>query len=363
MRGLRLSKSNRVNSVVDDGIANGTFPGAVVLTETKGKVSRALVRGDRQVQPSREAMTADTLFDLASLTKPLATAPLVLLVAEREGIDLGDPLGRYVPEVRAESRGLTLRQLLLHTSGLPPVPDLYTAFDAGRVDAEAAERLLLSRGPSRAPGTEVVYSCTGYQLLGLCLRRVTGTRLRDLFREIVAGPLGLAEDLLFNPPEPGRCAATEYCAWRGRWIRGEVHDENSWCLGGDAGNAGLFGTAAAVLRWLDVLAADERFALMRRSHTDGLNRRRALGFMMHDAEAPVGPGYSPQSFGHTGFTGTSVWVEPAVALRVVALTNRVHLGRAETQPKLEALRRALHEAALSAAARPASRTTTRPGRP
>jgi CubicO group peptidase (beta-lactamase class C family) len=183
-------------------------------------------------------------------------------------------------------------------------------------------------------------------MLGLFLRRVTGRRLRDLFRDLVAAPLGVAGDLLFNPPDPRRCAPTELCKWRGRWIRGEVHDENCWCLGGDAGNAGLFGTAAAVLRWLDALAADERFEAMRRSFTDGLNRRRALGFMMHDAEAPVGPSYSSESFGHTGFTGTSVWVEPAARLRVVALTNRVHLGRAETADKLVAWRRALHEAAL-----------------
>ncbi len=346
-RQLSKTRASGIEAVVEGGIANGTFPGAVVLVEKKKKVALSLVRGDRQVQPSREAMTADTLFDLASLTKPLATAPLVLTVAAAEGIDLGSPLGRFVPEVCAESRPLTLQQLLLHTAGLPPVPDLYQAFpDAGAVDREAAERLLLSRGPSRAPGTEVVYSCTGYQLLGVFLRRVTGRRLGELFRSLIAEPRRLADDLLFNPPDAGRCATTEYCSWRRRWIRGEVHDENSWCLGADAGNAGLFGTAAAVLRWLGVLAREERFAAMRVSQTDGLNRRRALGFMMHDAEAQVGPLYSRESFGHTGFTGTSVWVEPAAALRVVALTNRVHLGRAETQSKLEAFRRALHEAVL-----------------
>lgn len=337
--------TDTVEDVVEQGIADGTFPGAVVLIEKKGKVALSVVRGDRQVQPVREPMTADTLFDLASLTKPLATAPLTLLVAA-QGIDLDSPLGRYLPGVCADSRDLTLRQLLLHTSGLPAVPDLYTAFpDAAAVDRDAAERLLLSRRPLGRPGAEVVYSCTGYQLLGLFLRRVTGLPLRELFRTVVAEPLGAA-DLLFNPPEAGRCAATERCPWRGRWIRGEVHDENAWCLGGDAGNAGLFGTAAAVLRLLGVLAAADQFRPMRASFTDGLNRRRAVGFMMHDAEAAVGPLYSSDSFGHTGFTGTSVWVEPAAELTVVTLTNRVHLGRAETQDKLVAFRRALHEAAL-----------------
>jgi CubicO group peptidase (beta-lactamase class C family) len=341
---LSKSRADGVAAVVDEGIANGAFPGVVVMVEKKGKLVFSLVRGDRQVQPAREPMTSDTLFDLASLTKPLATAPLVLLVAAREGIDLDSVLGRFLPGVCPESGALTLRQLLLHTGGLPPVPDLYKAFpDATAVDREAAERLLLSRRPERAPGTEVVYSCTGYQLLGLWLRRMTGKRLSQLFASLAA-PAGLARDLLFNPPDPGRCAATELCGWRKRWIRGEVHDENSWCLGGDAGNAGLFGTAAAVLRRLDVLAADDLFAPMRRSFTDGLNRRRAVGFMMHDAEAPVGPLYGSDSFGHTGFTGTSVWVEPPSQLRVVALTNRVHFGRAETQPKLQAFRLALHQA-------------------
>ncbi len=335
-----------VEAVVEQGIVDGTFPGAVVLIEKKGKVALSVVRGDRQIEPVREPMSPDTLFDLASLTKPLATAPLALLVAA-QGIDLDGRLGRYLPGLCAESRDLTLRQLLLHTSGLAAVPDLYTAFaDPTAVDREAAERLLLSRRPQRPPGTEVVYSCTGYQLLGLLLRRVTGLPLGELFRTVIAEPLGLARELLFNPPEPGRCAATERCPWRGRWIRGEVHDENSWCLGGEAGNAGLFGTAAAVLRLLGVLAEADQFRQMRTSFTDGLNRRRAIGFMMHDAEAPVGPLFSRDSFGHTGFTGTSVWVEPAAELSVVALTNRVHLGRAGTQEKLVAFRRALHEAAL-----------------
>ncbi len=346
---MSKSRADGITAVVDEGIANGTFPGAVVLVEKKGRAVISLARGDRQVQPAREPMTADTLFDLASLTKPLATAPLVLLVAAREGIGLDSALGSRLPGVCAESGALTLRELLLHTGGLPPVPNLYKAFDASSVDRDEAERLLLSRRPERAPGSEVVYSCTGYQLLGLWLRRVTGKSLRELFREKVAAPLGLADDLLFNPPDSSRCATTELCGWRKRWMRGEVHDENSWCLGGDAGNAGLFGTAAAVLRRLEELASDDLFAPMRRSFTDGLNRRRAVGFMMHDAEAPVGPLYSSDSFGHTGFTGTSVWVEPAAALRVVALTNRVHLGRAETDTKLKAFRVALHEAALAAA--------------
>jgi CubicO group peptidase (beta-lactamase class C family) len=304
-------------------------------------------------------MTGDTLFDLASLTKPLATAPLVLAVCARKGIDLDSSLGRFVSGLDPATSGVSLRRLLLHTAGLPPVPNLYTLFpDAAKADAGVAERALLSRRPQAPPGSEVIYSCTGYQLLGLFLRRVTGRRLRDLFQSLVAGRCGL-EDLLFCPPPSlrSRTAATEYCPWRKRWIRGEVHDENCWCLGGDAGNAGLFGTAEAVLRLLSLFASGgtvggkqvldaSALRFMTVCQTEGLNRRRAAGFMMHDAEAPVGPGYSAVSYGHTGFTGTSVWVEPRLDLKVVALTNRVHFGRSETEEKIRSFRLRLHEAVL-----------------
>jgi CubicO group peptidase (beta-lactamase class C family) len=348
-----------IETVVEQGIVNGTFPGAVVLIEKDGRIVYSIAMGDRQIFPAAEAMTADTLFDLASLTKPLATAPLVLKVCSQEGIDLESLLARYVPEANSATGAVSLRQLLLHTAGLPPVPGLYTEFpDPTTVEPRAAEGLLLARRPESPPGRGVVYSCTGYQLLGVFLRRVTGRRVGELFRTFLSGPCGL-EDLFFCPPSQmrGRTAPTEHCPWRGRWIRGEVHDENCWCLGGDAGNAGLFGTAGAVVRLLSTLVSPGRSGktaplrepetrLMTTCLTPGLNRRRAVGFMMHDSEAPVGPRYSQDSFGHTGFTGTSVWVEPRRDLKVVALTNRVHLGREETQEGLTTFRIRLHEAVL-----------------
>lgn len=343
--------------IIEEGISDGTFPGAVVLVEKAGRTVLSVVRGNRQLQPVREPMTEDTLFDLASLTKPLATAPMVLALCDREGIELSSSLGRFLPELCPEAAAITILQALLHTGGLPPVPDLYREFpDAGSADPAAAERLLLSRRPTTKAGTEVVYSCTGYQLLGLFLKRVGGRRLRDLFRSLAAEPCGLT-DLEFSPEGEARrrAAATERCPWRGRWIRGEVHDENSWCLGGDAGNAGLFGTASSVLRWLSVFSRggvlggvrvlpEPGVRLMRTCLTEGMNRRRAVGFMMHDAEAPVGPLYGADSFGHTGFTGTSVWTEPSLDLRVVLLTNRVHLGRAGTDVKMREFRLRLHGA-------------------
>jgi serine-type D-Ala-D-Ala carboxypeptidase len=346
-----------IAGIVEEGVEDGTFPGAVVLVEKDRHTVLAVVRGERQVHPAREPMTADTLFDLASLTKPLATAPLVLAVCGREGIDLSSRLERFLPELPLDTGEITILQALLHTGGLPPVPDLYTQFpESDRVDPAAAERLLLSRRPQTKAGAEVIYSCTGYQLLGLFLKRVTGLRVGELFRTLIAEPCGIT-DLLFRPgaEDRRRAAATEWCAWRKRWIRGEVHDENSWCLGGDAGNAGLFGTGSAVLRWISVFCtggvldcvrvlSESAVRLMRTCLTEGMNRRRAVGFMMHDAEAPVGPLYGADSFGHTGFTGTSVWIEPSLDLRVVTLTNRVHLGREGTAPKIVDFRLRLHEA-------------------
>ena len=346
-----------IEALVDAEIEKGSFPGIVLLVEKADNLLYSLVKGFRQYHPARERMSADTLFDLGSITKPLSTALLTLKVCEQEHILLERKIRDFIPEIAPESGEITLLQLLLHTGGLPPDPYIYREFpDPLHIDHERAVRKLLAIVPDRPPGTELIYSCTGYLLLGRFLERVTGIRLEKLFQRMVADSCRI-DDLFFNPQGPSRrlAAATEFCSWRKRWMRGEVHDENCCCLGGDAGNAGLFGTARSVLELLSVftlevsvkgvqLLSPSGVRQMSSCLTQGMSSRRSIGFLMQDERSPAGPKFSQSSFGHTGFTGTSIWIEPEKQLKIITLTNRVHLGREATDLKIKEFRRKIHSA-------------------
>jgi CubicO group peptidase (beta-lactamase class C family) len=346
-----------IETLVDGEIAKGTFPGIVLLVEKANILRYSLVKGFRQTFPTQEIMTEDTIFDLGSITKPLATAVLVLQLCEQEGIDLERKIGDFIPEIAPASGEITLLQLLLHTGGLPPDPLLYKELpDDQSVDRDRAVAKLLAIVPDKPPGTEVIYSCTGYLLLGQFLERTTNGSLDKLFREMIADT-GRVGDLFFHPPAEARprIAATEFCSWRKRWIRGEVHDENCFCVGGAGGNAGLFGTARSVLRLVSIFTTEgclegvrilSPAGVRRMSNclTQGMNSRRSIGFHMQDDNSPVGANFSRSSFGHTGFPGTSIWIEPEKQLKIITLTNRVHLGREATDLKIKEFRRNIHSA-------------------
>lgn len=350
-----------IEDLVDAAIEKGSFPGIVLLVEKAGKLAYALAKGFRQYHPLQTAIAADTLFDLGSITKPLATALLTLHLCEQEHIRLEKEIREFIPEIAPQSGQITLLQLLLHTGGLPPDPFLHKKFSGEKsVDRNLAAQQLLAIVPDRPPGREVIYSCTGYLLLGQFLERVTNTRLSKLFQTTVTDRCGIA-DLLFHPPQQirSRIAATEYCPWRKRWICGEVHDENSYCLGGDGGNAGLFGTAGSVLELLSIFSSEGQVKGVRLLSpsgvrqmssclTQGMSTRRSIGFLMKDDSSPVGPEFSQSSFGHTGFPGTSIWMEPAKQLKIVTLTNRVHLGRETTDLKIKEFRKTIHSAIYQA---------------
>ncbi|MDP3177621.1 MAG: serine hydrolase domain-containing protein [Spirochaetaceae bacterium] len=318
---------------------------------------------------------ADSLFDLASLTKPLCTAILAMRAREAGLFPLDATLGSILPESAA--RDVPLGAILAHAGGLQAGPALErhfpdaSAFEPARPGHAAravatAERELLSLAPVEPRGRRVEYSCTGYMLLGLALRLIAGKGLSELFRDQIATPLDLGDAAFLPPPElRPRIAATELCPWRGRRLRGEVHDESAFCVGGAAGNAGLFAT----LRDLRAIAAiflnggrgdggadgkpgvrilsEESVRLMTVCAAEGLGRRRALGFAMHDDETQDGPSWPAAAFGHTGYTGTSVFVEPGRRLLAIALTNRVYYGRESTATAMSAFRKELHGEALA----------------
>jgi CubicO group peptidase (beta-lactamase class C family) len=303
------------------------------------------------------ALDGGELWDLASVTKPIVGLA-VMALAERGALDLGDRVGRHLPRFRdGDKVELTVRQLLAHTSGLPGGVPLYRDHPTRQALLDAIGRL-----PLRArPGVRVEYSSQGFMLLGLIAEAAAGRPLDELVDRLVCAPLGMT-GTRFNPDAEGRAraVATEDCAWRGRVVTGEVHDENAVVLGGIAGHAGLFAPLADMERLGRALAGGARavlrpetFALMTACHTEGLGPRRALAWQGQDPDgSPVGQSFGPGAYGHTGFTGTSVWTDPGTGRYAVLLTNRVHPTR--TARGIEPLRRAFHDRAAGLPSPPAA---------
>ncbi|GAB3147812.1 serine hydrolase domain-containing protein [Amycolatopsis stemonae] len=279
-------------------------------------------------------------WDLASVTKPV-TGLVVAALAERGALSFDDPLPEFLPAYAGTDKAsITVRQLLTHTSGLPGGTPLWREFPT----REALLEAIRVTPPAGVPG-EVEYSSQGFILLGLIASAAAGAPLDRLVADLVTTPAGLSRTT-FGPV--GAAVATEDCAWRGRVVTGEVHDENAVVLGGICGHAGLFAPLADVERLGRILAGGaspllkpETHAEMIACHTRG--PRRGLAWQGLDVPgSPVGTALQPDSYGHTGFTGTSLWVEPSRGRYYVLLTNRVHPSR---DRDVSAVRRAFHDAA------------------
>lgn len=341
-----------------EAIAQGVFPGGVFAISCGSPSARqTVIKAYGQLWAAglgpahHPAMTADVLFDLASLTKPLATV-LGILCLKRQGLlrlhdSLADLLGPAVP---ADKCAITLTQLLQHCSGLPAHRPYFEGLRALPVEArrEAILSLVLAEPLLSPPGEKVVYSDLGYILLGRIIEAVARQALDGFVAQRVYAPLGLETQIAFNPlgsprfRQGSRFAPTEACPWRQRILQGEVHDDNAHTLGGVAGHAGLFGTAAAVLsltRFLLDLSKGrvEHPCLGQRELVEAIRRcgppgsTWGLGFDTPSAQqSSAGDLLSRQSFGHLGYTGTSFWCDPERDLSVVLLTNRVHPSRDNT---------------------------------
>lgn len=288
----------------------------------------------------------DTRYDLASVTKPF-TAWAAARLAARGELDLHAPLDTLLPEARGTALGRsTLDALLSHRAGLAPWRALFHGLDASCAGSSGAReeilRALLREVP--APDGRAVYSDLGYILAGAALARATGLALDALLaRE------SLGESLRFGPVDPEGCAPTERCAWRGAVLRGVVHDENCFALGGVAGHAGLFGTARALcargVATLDALREGAPWARAMLAPREGGTHR--LGWDTRSATgSSAGARMGPSTFGHLGFTGTSLWCDPDAEVAVALLTNRVHPTRAGDG--IRALRPAVHDAVMDA---------------
>jgi uncharacterized protein YbbC (DUF1343 family)/CubicO group peptidase (beta-lactamase class C family) len=358
--GMSAARLAEMDAVIAQSIARKEMPGAVVLVGRRGRVVWRKAYGARAVEPTREQMTADTIFDLASLTKVVATATSIMILVERGQVRLSDPLTRYIPEFKDEGRErVTVEHLLTHRAGFAPDFDLaqqWSGYD------EAIRRLSFERLRS-APGARFVYSDLGFIALGEVVRKASGMPLDEFARKNIYEPLGMRETG-FKPspvlrpriaPTEKRRSQENYLGSNAgslskdegeRWLRGEVHDPTSFRMGGVAGHAGLFSTAddlaiycqmilnggeyggVRILSPLGVAAMTRPRAVAEDGSARGLGWDVASSFSSNRGDL-----FTPGSFGHTGFTGTSLWIDPATQTFVVFLSNRVHPdGKGDVTP-------------------------------
>lgn len=357
--------------MLEQAVADGVFPGAVLAVRHSLAETWLVSVGHLSWHPSSQAVTPSTIYDLASLTKPLATVTAVaLLIQEGRGL-LEDPIETWLPELEGTAIGsATVRHLLTHSSGLPAWRGFYERLSPTavlpsssqeRAVAEARMLQLIGQEPLLYQrDSRSLYSDLGFMLLGMAIERKVEMPLDHYVQRHVAEPTGA--DLLCYLPTDREGAArlallresiapTEWDDWRQRLLVGEVHDENAAALGGVAGHAGLFGTAEAVLAlsgtWL--AAYHGKPSLLDRNVVQEFVRpcgavaasSWALGWDTPSVPSSSGRYFSPHSFGHLGYTGTSVWVDPVHELEVIVLSNRVHPTR--RNDKIRSFRPALHD--------------------
>jgi serine-type D-Ala-D-Ala carboxypeptidase len=355
-----VSDFSEARGVVAAAILARAFPAAVVEVGTSAEVLWREAAGALTYEPDAAAVSDRTVFDLASLTKIVATATIAMRQIDAGSLTLDDRISRWLLRWRgADCERATVSDLLAHSSGLPAYLPLYRDH-AGR---QAFESAICATPLEFAPGTRSIYSDLGFMLLGFALETSAGRALPSQFAA-VAGELGL-ESMAFPPPPNWHreIAPTELDAWRGRLLVGEVHDENAAALGGAAGHAGLFGSVEDVGRFaravLQTLSGTPRLAtpetmrrFVRRTTVPGSSRALAWDTMLPTSSC--GTRMSPAAIGHTGFTGTSLWIDPSSDVYVVLLTNRVYPARGNDA--IQPVRREFHDAVMKTVAARARRT-------
>jgi beta-N-acetylhexosaminidase len=342
--------------VLNRAVADHAFPGAVLAVGYKGNL---IVRefGRQTYDAKSPAVNVDTIYDTASLTKPVVTATLIAVQVEAGRIGLDLPLARYIPEWNDGPnpdwrKAVTIRHLLAHTSGLPAHKDYFLTIHSTREMIAAICREPLEY----EPGTKTIYSDLGYILLGEVLQRSTGKTVDQLAREQIFAPLNMTSTM-FNPPKAlwTRIAPTENDAtFRKRQVQGEVHDENAFAMGGVAGHAGMFSTVSDLAVFCQMLLNGGIYGhhrLLTRATIAQFttpqaiaDNTRTLGWMVPTANSSSGRYFSPRSYGHLGYAGTSIWIDPDRQLFVILLTNRVYPTRENN--KITSVRPAVHDAVM-----------------
>ena len=355
--------SSTFDSAALGGIQHGVYPGAVLVVGRHDTILFAKGYGHLTWSATSPAVSVDSTFwDVASLTKVVATTPALMLLVEQGKVVLDSPVVRYLVEFNSPgTSGITVRHLLTHTSGLRATLPLRDARDSA-----AALRMVLTTVPVAPPGTRMVYSDLNAILLGEVVRHVTGQTLDAFVTRAIYGPLGLDQQMLFRPSKRlvPRIAPTNL--WRGHPIAGVVNDPSAGMLGGVSGNAGVFATARGLARFAQFMlnegALPDRSRLLKKetvhqfTQTAVPARRgvsaRTLGWEAlptGEETSSAGTLFGPQSYGHTGWTGTSLWIDPDRDLFVLLLTNRAYSPRVRGSfTKLKEIRGRVADAAARA---------------
>ena len=373
-----MKQLDMTHDLIATAVRDGVVPCAAYAVGRGNEVFLRESVGHRALFPAMEAVTPETRFDMASLSKLLSTTMVALRFVEEGRLLLSDPLSRFftheellgIPEGRSEA---TVFHLMTHTSGITPHIPLWREIPAYAVDSSdfdsTVARVILQSAPFCGVGEQVHYSCMGYILLQKILERISGRRLDELAKAYVFEPLGMSSTgyLPFgsnrNKPDCN-AAATEFSPLHQYYIRGHVHDENAHFVGGGSGNAGVFSTLEDTVRFAQMLSlrgelpasvgegrllSRRIFDLAVKDYTLGKNESRGLGFQLRPplpALSAAGDLFAYGSYGHTGFTGTSLYVDAETGIWAVLLTNAVHLGRDKTA--FFRVRRAFHNTVMAA---------------
>lgn len=336
--GVSSERLSYADQVIEEGLKRNSYPGAVVMAGRHGQIFFTKAYGNKLVTPEKTPTEIDTIYDIASLTK-LFTATGIMILVERGKILLNDTVTTYYPRFgKNGKREITIAQLLTHTSGLPAWQALYKTVD----NKEAALEELFNLKLDAKPGEAYIYSDLGYMMLGFIIEKVTKLAYKEFITQEILTPLKMY-DSMFNPSSElkERCAATEIDnVYRKRLIWGETHDENAAAIGGASGHAGLFSTASDVARFCQMILnygeldgvrilSPLTVLLMTENQVPyRFNVKRGYGWYI--SSTLRGDIFPLGSFGHTGFTGTSIWIDPVTDSFSILLTNRIHPNRDNT---------------------------------
>jgi CubicO group peptidase (beta-lactamase class C family) len=354
---VSLLLQKEIKTLLEKGIEEGVFPSAaagVACGLEKKRIAFIAYSGHAAIYPEKRRLKKQNYFDLASLTKPLATTAAIIALIKEKKVYLDENLSSlYGKKITGEKGKITLRNLLNHSSGFPAHKDYFTILQDVKQSEknDVIESLILQEPLEYEPGTASLYSDLGFILLGRIIEKKSGTPLANVVEEKILRPLQLHRKIFYNPLVKARTglsytdfAATENCPWRKKILCGEVHDDNCYAMGGVAGHSGLFGNIEGVTQYAGILLdiwkggaehpnmekEDMAYFFTRQKEVPGSTW--ALGF---DTPAPAasssGVYFSHKSVGHLGFTGTSFWIDPEKDVAVVLLSNRVHPGRDNTK--------------------------------
>jgi uncharacterized protein YbbC (DUF1343 family)/CubicO group peptidase (beta-lactamase class C family) len=331
-----------IDAAIQQAVSDQLIPGAVVIVGQDGKILYRKAYGFRALVPAREEMTLDTIFDAASLTKVIATTSCVMKLFEEGKIRIADPVTNYLPDFQGGKSDITIRDLMTHFSGLRPDLDLTPAWSGYDIGIGRA----LADKPAGPPGTRFVYSDINFELMGEIVRRLSGKPLDEYAREVIFEPLGM-RDTMFKPPASlrPRIAPTEIDPATGNPLRGVVHDETARFMGGVAGHAGMFTTADDLAKFAEMMLGEgprifSPLTIRKFTSPETPPDQPVLRGLGWDIDSPYssnrGELFPIGSYGHTGFTGTSIWIDPSTKSFVILMANSVHPHRGKNLTPLRA---------------------------